>query len=551
MERCKVQGRCAPRRSAHPAAQGGDGRSTTTKSRNRRGIALAWTAIVLFVMVGMVGLSIDWGKLVWNAQQLQNAADAGALAGAQVVKDRSADPVLRTHDLAFANWADQLPVTLRTTAQPPTPFTEDDPTLDIFLGRWVRYNHTFIATLDAPNAVRAVARRNPTLGAAAPPLAMVFGPIFGTNTANAEREAVAFCADSGGSGLICLSDTAVPGLILSGTADIDVEGGGIHVNSTAASDVPSGNADGAQVSGTAQIDCGFINVVGEITPEPNSSEWEGIFLGGADDGGAGFTVTDATTNSPPQRVDDPLAAVMMNTSTPYVLPPGDHLDLGALIGDATTPGVIPTYDIPTVTSNATLPPGYYPNGISITNGVTVTLDPQGATSGIGTVFIFGGGGGQPGSLGTGLTINGGTLIGHGVTCYVTKNVATGVCGVTDWGAGAVVDLWSPGDWQSQFLTQADPSLVQGFNGIAVWQDPTMRDAKGETPQVHLNGSPGGGVHGTLYFPDPIHIFLNGDLGQMGNQILCGSATIDGKATISIDYDGRNTPGFSHRAFLVR
>jgi len=53
---------------------------------NRRGIALAWTAIVLFVMVGIVGLSIDWGKLTWNVHQMQNAGDAGALAGAHVVK---------------------------------------------------------------------------------------------------------------------------------------------------------------------------------------------------------------------------------------------------------------------------------------------------------------------------------------------------------------------------------------------------------------------------------------------------------------------------------
>src|SRR5215212_8189936 len=51
----------------------------------RRGAALVYTAIVLFVLIGFVGLAIDWGYMTWTAQKLQNAADAAALAGAQQV----------------------------------------------------------------------------------------------------------------------------------------------------------------------------------------------------------------------------------------------------------------------------------------------------------------------------------------------------------------------------------------------------------------------------------------------------------------------------------
>ncbi len=54
--------------------------------RERKGIALVWAVLVLFVMLGIVGLSLDWGKLSLNVHQLQIAADAAALAGAQVVK---------------------------------------------------------------------------------------------------------------------------------------------------------------------------------------------------------------------------------------------------------------------------------------------------------------------------------------------------------------------------------------------------------------------------------------------------------------------------------
>lgn len=515
--------------------------------RKCRGIALAWTALVLIVMIGMVGLSIDWGKLVWNAHQMQNAADAAALAGAMVVKQDPAGAIQRTHDLGLANSADQKPVTLRTTAQPTTPFTGDDPSLDIVLGRWVNSTRTFIATLDAPNAVKAVVRRNAALGDDAPPLAMVFGPIFGTDSVDAQREAIAWCRDSGGSGLICLSSSVAPGLYLSGTADLDVDNGGIHVNSTFYGD----NKNAAScISGNAALDCGFLNVVGGIDPAPDSSEWLDIF---ADTEAGGFSVVDGTIPPGPQHIDDPLASAMQEAGEAYVLyteppePYAAHLDVPTLVG-GTTP-LIPTYNIPTVTTSTTLAPGYYPNGLSITNGVTVTLAPT-STSGLGTLFVFGGGTGKAQSLGTGLTVNGGTLTGHGVTCYVTENLSTHVLGVTDWGAGAVVDLWSPGDWMNKDATTPNLDLVQGINGVAVWQDPTMKDKKGFAPEVHLNGSPSGDIHGTLYFPDPIHVFLNGDLGQMGNQILCGSATIEGTATISVNYDGRNTPGASHQSFLV-
>jgi hypothetical protein len=512
-------------------------RATT---RDPRGIALAWTAILLVVLLGMVGLSIDLGKVVWNVQQLQNAADAAALAGAQLVREDRAAAITRTCDFAGKNEADRLPVTLRTTFQSDEPFTGDDPALDILLGRWVRSNRTFIATLDAPNAVKAVARRNANLGGAAPALMLMFGPIFGTRAVDAAREAIAYCPDSEGSGFVCLSD--VPGqmgLVLGGNAKLDVDDGGIHINAQA----------GASVSGDARIDCGFINVVGAVTPEPNAPAWEGIFLGGADgegnDGGAGFTVADVTSSPAPQFIPDPLAAVLKCTA--YVAPSGDRLDLNALL--IGTPPPLATYDIPTITANATLTPGYYPNGVRISNGVTVTLAPT-ATSGLGTLFIFGGGPGAAGSVGTGLIVNGGTLTGYGVTCYVTKNISTGVLGALDFGANAVVDLWSPGDWRNRGALEPDPDLVRGLNGLGVWQDPTMVDAGGNTPEVHLNGSPRVAVHGTLYFPAPIHLVCNGNLGQWGSQILCGSADIRGDTTISLNYDGRNSPGPSYRSFLV-
>jgi hypothetical protein len=45
--------------------------------------------------------------------------------------------------------------------------------------------------------------------------------------------------------------------------------------------------------------------------------------------------------------------------------------------------------------------------------------------------------------------------------------------------------------------------------------------------------------------------LEGNLGQAGNQILCGSAEILGKTVITVDYDNRNNNvTASNTAFLV-
>jgi hypothetical protein len=93
------------------------------------------------------------------------------------------------------------------------------------------------------------------LGTDAPPLALVFGPVFKIDTVDAVREAVAWCNDSGGSGLICLSSSAKPGLLISGTGDLDIDNGGIHVNSTWFGD---NLKTAAWISGGGLLDAGFV-----------------------------------------------------------------------------------------------------------------------------------------------------------------------------------------------------------------------------------------------------------------------------------------------------
>ncbi len=50
--------------------------------RSQRGVTLVWLAFFLLVMLGFVGLGVDMARLMTTRNQLQNAADAAALAGA-------------------------------------------------------------------------------------------------------------------------------------------------------------------------------------------------------------------------------------------------------------------------------------------------------------------------------------------------------------------------------------------------------------------------------------------------------------------------------------
>jgi hypothetical protein len=171
---------------------------------------------------------------------------------------------------------------------------------------------------------------------------------------------------------------------------------------------------------------------------------------------------------------------------------------------------------------------------------------------MGKIFIFGGGTKKNNSS-VGLSVSGsGSLAGHGVTCYVTEYLdsnyqSTGGIGQIKI-TGGLVDIESPGDYQNQLNNSFNPALVEGINGIAIWQDPAMPFANNDA--VQLNGTGNFNLNGTIYLPTPIHADLAGDLGDTGNQILVGSMDIAGGAIIHVDYDGRNQGNSSSSICIV-
>jgi len=168
-------------------------RDAVQSRARRRGIALVWTAIFLLTLVGIVGLSLDWGKAMFNLHQLQNAADAAALAGAQFVKFDLDGARWHARAISSENYADRVAVFLRDNPA-------NDPNLDVVVGYWMRQTRTFTAFDPAnpgpTNAVKVVDRRTNELPDG--PLPLVFGSVFGKDSVAASRRAIAWSVGSTG-----------------------------------------------------------------------------------------------------------------------------------------------------------------------------------------------------------------------------------------------------------------------------------------------------------------------------------------------------------------
>jgi Flp pilus assembly protein TadG len=88
--------------------------------KNERGVVIIWTAFFMIMMLGFVALGIDVAKIMATRTELQNAADAAALAGASALdlntgKIRPDSAVIRAtltaqHNKAFVDAP--VPVTL-------------------------------------------------------------------------------------------------------------------------------------------------------------------------------------------------------------------------------------------------------------------------------------------------------------------------------------------------------------------------------------------------------------------------------------------------------
>jgi Flp pilus assembly protein TadG len=175
--------------------------------KDQKGVTAVIIALLLVVFMGMAALAIDLGHLYVVKNELQNAADAGALAGARVLYNNNGTSVNTganqvAHDAAEANSSENVPVeviwngnNLTDDAQrghwqfSTSTFTPNNATAPVDL--WSVSAEDLDADPDFINAVRVTARRNNT------PAASFFARIFGYNSFQRQASAVAYIGFAG------------------------------------------------------------------------------------------------------------------------------------------------------------------------------------------------------------------------------------------------------------------------------------------------------------------------------------------------------------------
>jgi Flp pilus assembly protein TadG len=230
----------------------------------RRGAVLVLVAICMIVLIGMAALAFDFGYAYYATQQLQNAADSAAMAGAGKLHSSQSAARSAAIALAGANKAAGDSVLL-------TDNLSNNANGDVVLGVFSSANLTFTATTTSPNAVKVVARR--TAGSAGGPVSTFFGNIFGFSSLEMTRSAIAV-AEGGPSGpaILLLAPDGI-GLQHSGNGTCNVLGT-IQINSD--------YQEALAQSGNGTINSDSYDVVGKIYDSTPGTGLPGTWNQGAD-----------------------------------------------------------------------------------------------------------------------------------------------------------------------------------------------------------------------------------------------------------------------------
>jgi Putative Flp pilus-assembly TadE/G-like len=158
-----------------------------TSRQRRRGSIAPLTAVLLIPILALTALAIDLSYLELTRTQLQNAADAAAVAAATEMLTNK----LPEDQTKSRNWASEF-ASMNKAAGATVVIA---PQSDVQYGYWNASTRLLEAAKpNEPNvkinAVRVLARRSPTAGGGAVPL--FFARIFGVNKWNMQAEGVAY-----------------------------------------------------------------------------------------------------------------------------------------------------------------------------------------------------------------------------------------------------------------------------------------------------------------------------------------------------------------------
>lgn len=143
------------------------------RAQSDRGAITIIVVAAMLVLLACASLAIDVG-LIWVARiEMQNAADAAALAGAAELPDEA---VARTVAVRFADLNDKGNAGIVDSA-------------DVVFGTWDLNARTFAPGGNPRNAVRVEVERSPARGNALP---LQFARLLGRNTTTVVADAIAF-----------------------------------------------------------------------------------------------------------------------------------------------------------------------------------------------------------------------------------------------------------------------------------------------------------------------------------------------------------------------
>lgn len=133
---------------------------------NSRGVTTALVAIMLAVLLGMGALAIDIGRAFVARNELQNAADAGALAGARtlgLLYEGMTRAAMETYQLSGGDAAAIISAVQSTAvlnAAAGVNVTVN--AADVQIGLWNSATRTLAPTINQPRSVRVMTRRDGT-----------------------------------------------------------------------------------------------------------------------------------------------------------------------------------------------------------------------------------------------------------------------------------------------------------------------------------------------------------------------------------------------------
>lgn len=149
-----------------------------SKIRNKRGASLLWVAVTASVLAATGAFAVDLGRLWLARNELQNVADAAALAGASALGGTHNEVRARARDVACENTAGGEMIQLNATEIEPGNWDADAKTftpLDILSG-------------SGGNAVRVTASRSCESNS---PVGLCFGQLLGEDEVELSACAIA------------------------------------------------------------------------------------------------------------------------------------------------------------------------------------------------------------------------------------------------------------------------------------------------------------------------------------------------------------------------